>query len=424
MKTIGIHKFALKLRFAWFVLCAVPVFAALFGSIRVEIRDPQGMLVPNAEVTVRSKTSEWTKKVMSDAEGQLFVEAVPIGQYSISVTAAGFRNMPEKALVVNSDTVTTIELAMDMESVEESVDVTGMVTAIAPESSTTETLTGRRDIERSPDADRTGSMAMITNNVPGTYVMHDHLHARGGHGVAWEVDGVPIPNSNLATVGSQFDPKDVDYLESQRGGYSAEFGDRSYGVFNVVPRTGFEGNKFADFYATYGSFHQTNEYLDFGSHTDRFAYFGSMAGSRTDYGLERPSLDILHDQSAAFSGFTSLMFTPDAKDQLRFVASYRSEHYQVPNIPDQQTLLGLRDIRKRRRFVREFFVGAESQHGAADYRLSLLSLQSRALHRRPERSACECPGRSHGELHRRLHQRAGDEERTFVPLRHRFVWRA
>ena len=39
---------------------------------------------------------------------------------------------------------------------------------------------------------------MITNNVPGTYVMHDHLHARGGHGVTFEIDGVPVPNSNLA----------------------------------------------------------------------------------------------------------------------------------------------------------------------------------------------------------------------------------
>jgi outer membrane receptor protein involved in Fe transport len=259
MTTIGIRKLALSIRYTWFLVCAVPVFAALFGSIRVEIRDPQGMLVPNAEVTVHSKTSDWAKKVMTDAQGQLLVEAVPIGQYTISATAPGFQNMPAKDLVVDSDTVTTVEVAMDMESVEQSVDVTGTLTAIAPDSSTTETLTGKRDIERSPDADRTGSMAMITNNVPGTYVMHDHLHSRGGHGVAWQVDGVPIPNSNLATVGSQFDPKDVDYLESQRGGYSAEFGDRSYGVFNVVPRTGFEGEKFADFYATYGSFQQTNE---------------------------------------------------------------------------------------------------------------------------------------------------------------------
>jgi hypothetical protein len=54
------------------------------------------------------------------------------------------------------------------------------------------------------------------------------------------VDGVPVPNTNIASnIGPQFDPKDIDYLEVSRGGYGAELGDRTYGVFNVVPRTGF-----------------------------------------------------------------------------------------------------------------------------------------------------------------------------------------
>ena len=31
----------------------------------------------------------------------------------------------------------------------------------------------------------------------------------------------------------QFDPKDLEYVEVNRGSYGAEFGDRTYGVFNV-----------------------------------------------------------------------------------------------------------------------------------------------------------------------------------------------
>jgi hypothetical protein len=46
-----------------------------------------------------------------------------------------------------------------------------------------------------------------------------------------------FPNTNIASdVGPQIDPKDIDYLETERGGYSAAYGDRTYGVFNVVPR--------------------------------------------------------------------------------------------------------------------------------------------------------------------------------------------
>src|SRR5439155_24177132 len=102
--------------------------------------------------------------------------------------------------------------------------------------------------------------------------------SRGGHGITCQIDGVPVPNSNLATVGSQFDPKDVDYLETMRGGLAANYGDRSCGLFNVVHSTGFEGQRFGEFLATYGNYHQTNEYLNFGSHTNRLAYYGSLAG--------------------------------------------------------------------------------------------------------------------------------------------------
>ena len=92
-----------------------------------------------------------------------------------------------------------------------------------------------------PGADLSNSLSLITDYVPGAWVTHDQLHVRGGHQVTWAIDGVPIPNTNIASnVGPQIDPKDIDYLEAQRGGYSSAYGDRTYGVFNVVPRTGFE----------------------------------------------------------------------------------------------------------------------------------------------------------------------------------------
>ena len=92
-------------------------------------------------------------------------------------------------------------------------------------------------------------MAMITDYVPAAYVTHDMLHMRGGHQVNWLIDGVPIPNTNIATnLGPQIDPKDIDYLEILRGSYDADYGDRTYGMFNVVPRTGFESNNEGELY--------------------------------------------------------------------------------------------------------------------------------------------------------------------------------
>src|SRR5262249_16321876 len=244
-----------------FSITAAAAHAQIFGTLRVIARDPQNLAVANANVLVKAKASQWTQMRTTNGDGEVLFQTVPIGQYLVSITAAGFAASGERIVEVASNSVTPIQIQLNVSGIEQEVQVTEELPAVNPESSTTETLTSRLDIIRTPDADRTGSLAMITDNVPGTFVMHDHLHSRGGHGVTWQVDGVPIPNSNLATVGSQFDPKDVDYLEVQRGGLSSNYGDRSYGVFNVVTRNGFEGTRFGEFQSTYGTFNQTNEYL-------------------------------------------------------------------------------------------------------------------------------------------------------------------
>src|SRR5262249_649380 len=144
----------------------------------------------------------------------------------------------QQATTVLSGSAPILHFYLQIAGPRQNVNVTESLDSLVSESATPETIVSREDIARTPGADRTNSLAMITNFVPGAYLTHDQLHIRGGHQVTWAIDGVPIPNTNIASnVGPQFDPKDVDYLEIMRGSYSADYGDRTYGVFNVAPRT-------------------------------------------------------------------------------------------------------------------------------------------------------------------------------------------
>ncbi len=204
---------------------------------------------------------------------------------------------------------------------------------------------------------------MITDYVPGSYVTHDMLHVRGGHQTLWLLDGVPVINTAIAAnVGPQFDPKDIDYLEANRGSYGAEFGDRTYGVFNVVPRTGFERNNDAELTVSAGNFHQTNDDFSVGGHTDRFAYYTSVNANRTDLGLQTPVPQVVHDNANGFGGFGSLIFNKDSSNQFRLIVTARHDAYQIPYDPDpndiengaiaangdspQYPSLGLRDVQR------------------------------------------------------------------------------
>jgi outer membrane cobalamin receptor len=360
---MNFHRTALSV-----VLIAVTASATIFGSVRGLIHDPQHRPVQGAQVTLTARNSAWTKSTTSDDSGEFHFEAVPLGEYKVRVEVPGFATQ-EQTLVLTSGRDARLHFPLTVAQAKESVEVTDIPATVNPESSSTTSVVSRQQIAQTPGADQSNSLAMITNYVPSAYLVHDQLHIRGGHQVTWLLDGVPVPNTSIASnVGPQFDPKDIDYLEVQRGGYSAEYGDRTYGVFNVVTRSGFERNRQAELVASYGSFNNTNDQISFGDHTERFAYYGSLSGYRTDLGLETPSTRVLHDQAAGLGGFSSFIFNKTPADQLRLVTSLRGDHYQVPNDPDQQAA-GIRDVENER----DSFVNFSWLHTAGNGILTTVS---------------------------------------------------
>ena len=307
--------------------------ATIFGSVRGIIHDPQHRPIQGAMVMLKSQSSDWAKSTSTDANGEFTFNAVPLGDYSISVASPGFAQTVQN-LLVDSSTEPVVHFQLNVAGSKETLEVSGIPEVAPTDSATPITLVNRREIERTPGASRSNSMAMITNFVPGAYVTHDQLHIRGGHQTSWLVDGVPVPNTNIASnIGPQFDPKDIDYMEVNRGSYSAEFGDRTYGVFNIVPRSGFERNNQAELVLSVGNFNQTNDQFSFGSHSERFAYYASVNGNRSDLGLQTPVSKVVHDAANGYGGFGSFIFNADPSNQLRLVTSLRKDYYQIPYDP-------------------------------------------------------------------------------------------
>ena len=321
--------------------------ATVVATVRGIVHDPDHRPVPGAQVVVKAANSDYSQRLATDADGRFDAAAVPVGAYMVTVTKDGF-SASSQEIVVASGSSPVLHFQLAVGARREEVSVSEAAMAVNSEQMTPTTIVSRSEIATTPGADLSNSLAMITDYVPGAWIAHDQLHVRGGHQVTWAIDGVPIPNTNIASnVGPQIDPKDIDYLEAQRGGYSSAYGDRTYGVFNVVPRTGFERNNEAELVTTYGTFHQTNDQLSFGSHTEKFAYYASINGNRSDYGLETPGPDVLHDRVWGLGGMGTLVYNRDANNQFRFVTSMRRDDYQVPNDPDAQAS-GVRDVEHER----------------------------------------------------------------------------
>jgi hypothetical protein len=343
------RRFVCSLIFLCFLTGQV-AHANIFGQVQGIVHDPQHRPISGAKITIRAVHSDFTASGQTNQDGAFSLPAIPLGEYIVTVSQTSFRTL-QQTITLASNTSPMLHFELQVGSVDQSLTVTAQSGTTNVDSVTPTTLVSRIDIAQTPGAERTNSLQMITNYVPGAYVTHDMLHMRGGHQVSWQIDGVQIPNTNIASnLGAQIDPKDIDYLEVQRGSYAADVGGRTYGVFNVVPRTGFERNNEGEIVLSLGSFFQTNNQVNVGSHTEKFAYYASLNGNRSDYGLSPPVAQPYHNAANGYGGFGSFIYNRTPQDQLRLVTQLRTDYFQIPYDPDpnsaenqQYDSSGLRD---------------------------------------------------------------------------------
>ncbi len=326
-------------KIAWFalllsLLSATASQATVFGKVGGVVHDPHHRPIKGALVTLHAADSDFTETQTTNQDGEFRFLAIPLGEYILSIAQPGFSKLEQRITVV-SDSTAALHFQLSIVTVQQSTHVTAESSVTNPDSATPTTLISRENIARTPGADRTNSLTMITDYVPGAYVTHDMLHMRGGHQLSWLIDGVAIPNTNIASnIGPQIDPKDIDYLEANRGSYTADMGTRTYGVFDIVPRSGFERDREGELVIALGNYYQNNNQLSLGGHSEKFAWFTSFNGNRSNDGLQPPIEQPVHDAENGYGGFASFIYNHDSANQLRLVTQARADYYQIPYDPN------------------------------------------------------------------------------------------
>lgn len=314
------------------------------------VHDPQHRPLGGAEVVLTAALGG-ARRVLTTPDGEFRFRGVAAGGYTVRVRHDGFRPVEER-VAVGPGEMPALHFALEVAGATETVTVTGASEPVSAEAVTPTVMLDARAIEALPGAALSNSLAMITDYVPGAYITHDMLHIRGGHQVSWLLDGVQIPNTNIASnLGAQVDPRDIASLEVDRGSYGAGLGDRTYGVFDVNPKSGFERSREGELLLTAGSARMTDDQVSVGDHSQRAAYYVSLNGRRSDYGLAPPVERGVHNAENGFGGFTSLLFNRSAQTQFRLLAQGRADHFQIPYDPDPASYTnqlydssGLRDV--------------------------------------------------------------------------------
>ena len=90
------------------ILCFALVSSAqtFRGGIQGTVTDPNGAVVPAAEVTITSPDTGLTRTTQTDDEGSYLVSELPIGVYQVAVKKTGFSDVTVKNVKVEVSTTT------------------------------------------------------------------------------------------------------------------------------------------------------------------------------------------------------------------------------------------------------------------------------------------------------------------------------
>ena len=138
------------------------------STIEGTIKDPQGSVVAGAQVVVKSAALGIERMATSDADGFYRITALPAGNYSLTISHAGFaaRTFDNVELTVNR--TLTLDIPLEVGAVTGQVDVVGYAQLLNPTSSATGATVTPQQIREMPTNGR--NYLDLMQLVPGVVV--------------------------------------------------------------------------------------------------------------------------------------------------------------------------------------------------------------------------------------------------------------
>src|SRR5881296_3104855 len=105
--------------------------AAISGTVL----DPSAAAIAGASITVRNVGTAFTRTVLSDDQGRYVAPGLPIGEYEVQGSLAGFQTIVRRGIVLTVGSRPVVDLQLPIGQAAETVSVTEEVSAVETTSS-------------------------------------------------------------------------------------------------------------------------------------------------------------------------------------------------------------------------------------------------------------------------------------------------
>ena len=210
----------------------VAVFAGASGTIAGYVRDAETRMgIPGANLTVDGTNFG----AMADRHGYYIIYNVPVGSYTVSASVIGYASMKLTAVIVKTDLTAPASFRLSSRVLEapERVEIAVPRLQIYRDVLSSTYYFGEEAITKTTPATTFYDMLHL---VPG-YVSN-HFRAGRNTGIQYLVDGLPATGSFSRDMAFMVPNSAIAEMVVQTGGFSAEYGNVTSGVVNLVTKDG------------------------------------------------------------------------------------------------------------------------------------------------------------------------------------------
>ena len=302
---------------------AVPASASTLGAIRGIVSTEGGAPVAQANVAIKGGAGV-QQTTSTDRSGSYIFPRVEFDTYVVSVNALGLASQNAVATVA-SGTVVVLDFHLSKKKLANVVTVAkaGHPVSVA--------VLSPAQIQTMPDNFK---LAHVTQSVPGVVPFsYDEPVVHGYHGLGYQIDGIPIPQTTSSSFAEVLNPRDVGSVEVYTGSFPAEFGgERLGGLVNIVTqRPTSNGGTIS---LTGGNYASGATQLSDSFGGQNLKAYVSLNLARSNRGLDTPTPDPIHDATSLSNEFLRLTYNPDPRDSWAFHFSNQFATFQIPIDPN------------------------------------------------------------------------------------------
>ena len=220
------------------------------AEIQGVVRDALGGLLPGASVLVVGVASGSRVERASDEAGRFFIPALPVGEYTVTVTLNGFKTITRSHVTVQVGQRIELAITLPLGERTENVTVTGAVPLLQIANAEISDVIDNRRVQELPLNGRQFlQLAQLSDGVvvpPGgtrgaaleqAGSLPAVLGQRSGHNI-YLLDGVKVTDElfNNLVVSPSVDA--IQEFKIQKTMYPVEFGGKASALINVVTKSG------------------------------------------------------------------------------------------------------------------------------------------------------------------------------------------